>query len=372
MSNDMAINGYYDPYFLQAYQYYNPYLQNAATVQASQNTTLTVPVGQTAKPEEKKKSKAGWILGTVALVGAAMLFRKGYKAGSGEGFAKVWDGIKKISTNSYNGVKNKVSEYIHPEKFTIVEKGGKKVCTIPGELNVLKGADLAKNAEKLGISTEAPAIFKTLEGGTQVLAEGVNIKELTINHKTYGKIKVVDGKIAEWTSKNGNPTSWSSNDKAVGVVETLIKNIREGKGLDNQVENIVFTHKGSDAVRTFTKANKDAEAKLVEISTKYHLLDSDIVNARRLRDSGLDKALTDLNSGKNDGLKALKMEFNDAEAGKFIKENGKIVEVITKDGTILKPGTTAYDSYQYKFQEAFKNALDAKEENCNVISWILG
>ena len=125
MLNGMAINPYaYDPYFLQAYQYPNAQylaLQAQALQQAqqAQNPSFTQTAAtqtQAAQEPEKKSHKGAWaLIGTVATVGAAVLFHK--KGGQDLGFFKrIADGAVKCKDGVVNWAKNiKISGLI-PKK----------------------------------------------------------------------------------------------------------------------------------------------------------------------------------------------------------------------------------------------------------------
>lgn len=373
MSNGLTINGYgADPYsyYAQAYQY-TPYLQSAYGIQATQPQyaqPVQVHAVAESSDKEKKHSKAGLILGAVAVVGAALLCKKAYNVGTGENFwSKTGDGFKVM----WNSLKGKAGKLFHPEKFTILENNGKTVCTIPGETNIIKGSaeEIAAAAEKLGISTEAPkALTKTLEDGTVTLADGVSIKDFVIKHDIYGKIKVVDGNIAEWTTLKGNPTVYSKNTDAQSFIHDLIGKIQKGQNLKG-LTDIRFTQTAEDAVKTFTQAESGGTSVIKEIATKLHLLDSETVKAARLKNSAIDKAIAAFGKDGREGLTAFRVRFDGGDAGQIIKENGKIIQIITKDGRTLNAGTKAFDAYSFDIKDFIDKALKAEVKDCTPLAW---
>ena len=371
MSNGLAINGYgADPYsyYAQAYQY-TPYLQSAYGVQTVQpQYAQPVQVQASAETEkEKKHSKAALILGTVAVVGAALLCKKAYNVGTGENFwAKTGDGFKVL----WNSAKSKVGKFIHPEKFTILENNGKNVCIIPGEKNVIKGTaeEITAKAAELGISAEAPALTKTLSDGTVALNDGISIKDFIIHHNRYGNIEVVDGKIDKWLTEAGNSTRWAKNADAQSFINDLIGKIQKGHNLDG-LTNIKFTHTAEDAVRTFEQAASGKESVIKEIATKFHLLDSETVKAARLRNEAIDKAIQAFGKEGKEGLNVFRALYDGGEAGKFVIENGKIIQVTTKDGKLLKAGTKAFDAHNLDYRDIFDKALKAEAKDCKPLAW---
>ena len=372
MSNGLTINGYgADPYsyYAQAYQY-TPYLQSAYGIQATQPQyaqPVQVHAVAESSDKEKKHSKAGLILGAVAVVGAALLCKKAYNVGTGENFwAKTGDGFKVL----WNSLKSKAGKVFNPEKFTILQNGEKAVCTIPGETNVIKGSaeEIAAAAEKLGISAEAPELTKTLSDGTKVLNDGVSIKDFVINHKKYGKIHVVDGNIAEWTTKAGNSTAFAKNTDAQSFIRDLISKIQKGQNLEG-LTDIRFTHTADNAVRTFEQAASGEISVIKEIATKFHLLDSETVKAARLKNSAIDKAIAAFGKDGREGLTAFRVRFDGGDAGQIIKENGKITQIITKDGRTLNAGTKAFDAYSFDIKDIIDKALKAEVKDCTPLAW---
>lgn len=226
MSNSMAINGYGNPYAQNAQYYQYPYMQTYATLQNNQGgyqTSVAQNPPITAKPE-KKSHAAGWILGTVAVAGAAILCHKKGNADL-KFFPRLWDGAKNCKDIALNWCK----------------KAAKKLSSVKTQkVSELKG--------------ELPQITKLTEDGKTVLNDNVALRDYIANIKEKGaEIQVKNGKLSKLTFLGEDWTQLYNTDKAIKAeIDGVMSGIQKGQHLD-ALKEIRFTQK-ADGIKQLFKA----------------------------------------------------------------------------------------------------------------------
>lgn len=339
----------YNPAFQAAWN--TPNLNQMALAQSVPTTTGTttdstnVVSQQKEKEKEEKKegiSTSALVVGTALTIGAALLCRKAYKAGSGNG---VWERISSGVKGWFGSAKNAKDKLLHPKQFSLTEQNNQILCTIPNRTNRLTGT-VAIN--ELGVSNAVPEISKTKDGLTK-LAEGIKIRKGTIT---------VDGK--DFIVKNGkiidSPIDLQKADKATrDKVHELLKKLNNGEN-EAGIKIEEFLHTDNGTTRVFTNNGSGYDLRLA-ISDK-HNINSDIVKQFREKNSKVDGIIKEyVQNGNKDGLKIVSAEVP-STTGTFIIKNGEITGIKIGENT-YKKGSTKFDSLLYdhkkEFVEAFKN-----------------
>lgn len=364
MVNGVAMSGLgYDPYFMTAYQY-NPYYAQYVTQlqaqQGQQTQQTTVSAAQTTKAAEKKDhSKAGLILGGVALVGAAVLCHKAYKVGSGEGFAKLGDGFKTL----WNSAKNKVNNVVNPEKFTILENGNKTVCTVPKRTNIMRTenvtqalSDIGENAANEILSADA------LKNGTQKL------RNFTYTDDKGNIIKVVKGNIVEY--KKGAITMTGRYNVAEKLSKTeysrltqLVQDCMNGNNLDKMTD-ITFSQSGNGVAKLFRTAKASDAATISSAATKKFAVNSEAVKAYCSDHPKYKEAIEQFLNGNRENWNMYTGEYEINNVGTLLFKDNKIAGI--------KVNGTTYDTSSEKFkalkgdnEKVFTEAINHKDQFTN-------
>lgn len=372
MANPYAIDSIgYNPYFMAAYTSPNANYMlapTASTPQTASTAAVTTTQPQTpaivaAKPEEEKSgSKAKLILGTVAVAGAALLCRKAFKAGSGNGIIeKITSGFKSFFEKG-KSVKDKI---LKSEKFSVTKAGNETVCTIPGQKNIIKTGDIAAQAERLGIQTntalladkEAKILSYTIKDGGNIISvrgnkivgyknaagESLDIKKLTA--------PVEAGDIAYSKTINEIITKASQKDPA-----TLTK-----------LENIFYTHSANGTTQRFVaNAADNSKNGLRGVITNRFEIGSDTVKQYRLHNKQVDDALNGFIEGKVNNLKIAEAQYNVAGLGNFKIENGQISGITVGDKYFAK-GSKEFDALLYDNKTSFENVLKNQDKYTNIV-----
>ncbi len=371
----------YNPYFMNAFNSPNANMlsfygyNNAGQAQGTQQnsevqsnttdaTTTTMAAKDDAKKEESNSGAALAVIGTVATIGAACLCRKAYKAGTGtKTTEKILNGFKSWFNSAIDEVGSKLAG--KAEKFSITKVNGETVCTIPGKTNRIKTGDIATQAQKLGISTEAAQLtdkeskiisYVIRDNGNEIfvrggrivgyknaLGESLNIKKLTA------------------------PTEAGDIAYSKTIKEIMSKVGKKDATALSQIEDVFFTQTSNGATRKFvanaTDASKDG---LRGIETNKFTSDSKVVKQYLANNKNVDDAFKEFGEGKFDKLKAVEAQYEIPGLGRFKIENDKVVGV-TIGGKYHKAGSTDFDALYYDNKEAFENILKNKDSFTNVV-----
>ena len=218
--------GLYNPYGLynQLLSYYD--LNNMSNVSfrgamqtnnaATTTTTTTTNVASkgTVSADKKSKKTAKYVVGAAITLGAAALCRKAYVKGGGQGwFSKdILSKTKNGFVEMFNEIKGKFPRLT--ERFTI--DADKKTCQIPGQINKLKGANMADDIARLGGSADIPNLAD----------DGVEILEATYQINSRSVVTFKDGKIFSFKNSKGKvvPVSEmtpSEQDKVAKILRKI-------------------------------------------------------------------------------------------------------------------------------------------------------
>ena len=362
-----AIGGYgYDPYFMAAYQSYNPNFQ--ATNQAP-DTTQTVQQGLATndptfrgkkKEEENSGSAASLIVGGALAIGTGVLLYKAHKKGGEKG---ILEGLKQM----WKGVKGKVSNVTNPAKsktFSYQEINGQKIVTIPNRTNRIQGDDIASKLQTLGYNNNAAEIINNT---TNKLNKGIKIHsgqyfdgKIRFSFKGNEVVKyetLVNGKWVDTIEPNNiNPKE---------VINNTLTKIRKGEELD-KVTNLKYSHTENGLTKVFTQANKDANAELEYAITNRFAIDDVAVNAYRYDNKNVDDALKALEKGDKNGWKIAKADYVSQDIGTVHIENGKIIGLTVESNGKKQRFSVNSDTYKElcgKYPTTFENILKAEEKD---------
>jgi len=369
-----AIGGYgYDPYFMAAYQSYNPNFQGASqstgTTQTTQQQGLTTsePTFRAKKKEEKSSGSAAKLIvgGALAIGTGVMLYKahkKGGEKGIVEGFKQMWKGITGKGGQTASA---------KPKTFSYQEINGAQTVTIPNRTNIIRENQLGK----LNSVGSDKAIVEIIDTTTNKLSKGVRLNKGTYCDDNL-KLVFKDGKVVKYEvktddkwvdmlSKYKNPIEADDITNQKRINEVLAK-FQKGEDID-KFTDIRYTHTENGVTKVFTKANKDANAELkYAFANRFNIAD-DAVEAYRLDNNNADKALKALAEGKDDGWKIAKADYVSPTHGTFHIENGKITG-LTIDGTKYSVDSDKYKSLYKNNKEAFDNVLKVKnDELTNIV-----
>ena len=384
MAGAQAI-GYNDPYFLQAYNSPNSLQMQQmqqAQVQQAQQTSSTNPFAAqnsimqnitpkaTEEPKKKNNTVAWAVLGTAALVGTGWMIYRGKKAGA-EGLGKqIIAGLKSFGNKSANA-KNVATGGI---------QNGKKFCTIPGKTNVMRKAgeisgELANIGAKGSESLSLADITRTLDDGTQALAEGFSVRRGTFK-VGENLVTIKNGKVIKYVDKNGKdilsrylePDAVSiyakKNGKAKKAIDDMIASISKGQKLD-QVNNLEIVHKADGVVQKFVRQNPaDDFAREFALSNRFDL-NSDVVKNYRLSNSTFHENLLKFEKGESVG-NILSAEYK-SPIGTLLIENDSVVGIRDAAGKIYKNGSNRFGALKYDNYKIFENALKENAKYTNVV-----
>ena len=376
MTDSLALNGmggygYYDPYFMQAYQAYN--LNQAQAMQAAEaqraaaqamqaaeaqraaaqaaqtqaaTQTATVPM-TTQQPEEKKKSNAGLVIGGLATVGASVLLYKAHKKGGDkgikEGFKMMWDGIT-----------NKVTKAAttQTERFTCRQtKNGDWFAQVPNRRQRINVDDTDK-LSKLGVSREIPKIND----------KGVKIIDFTFK-KDGNTFHVRNGKVVKYVNKNEenllskmtSPATNQDNEYKKVIYEFIEKVQRGDEAAIKELTRLNYTHTADGVTRRFSI--NEGTTTMNKVVTNRFDLGSDAVTAYRSKNPQANKAVKAIKEGKTpEGLKAVAGEYN-VDGTVFKIENDKIVGM-TQGDKYYPAESDRFRAWKKKKKKAFNEMLE--------------
>ena len=328
-----AISGYgYDPYFMAAYQSYNPNFKgtgatSVGNTQATTSTTPTVttsPTFQARKEEvENSGSAAKMIVGGLAAIGTGVLLYKAHKKGGQKG---ICEGFKQM----WKGITGKTDDAVK-ETFKMQKNAdGKWFCTIPDrnqKINLVSGDSAA--AKNLGIDVDELVKF----GGNNTKAKRFEFTYEGNTIRVYGD-KIVSYKNHEGQDILAKLSSTDPNDiKFKNQLEDIIAKIRKGESKikDVSINEIHYTYNTKGFSRSFIqKGDKVTSGKA--IVTNRHNLDSDAVKAYRYKNANIDEALKQIEKGK---IPENNLTIASAECvidGRRLKiENGEVVGIFNGD-----------------------------------------
>ena len=328
-----AISGYgYDPYFMAAYQSYNPNFKGtgATSVGNTQATTSTSPTVTTSPTFQARKeevensgSAAKMIVGGLAAIGTGVLLYKAHKKGGQkgicEGFKQMWKGITGKTDDATK------------ETFKMQKNAdGKWYCTIPNRKQRidLTSVDAKKTTQKLGLD-----INETIKFGDK------NTKAFAFEFTHNGNVVQVRGdKIVSYKNPAGDDImSKLSSEVETDVkykkeLQSIIAKINKGETkIDDVTLNKVYYNHTSDGVtRRFIQEADDVT--LNKIITNRHTLDSDAVTAYRRKNANIDEAIKQIEKGK---IPENNLTIASAECvidGRRLKiENGEVVGIFNGD-----------------------------------------
>ncbi len=333
-------------------------------------------------PEEPKKSNAGTILLVGGTLSAAALCIAGFKKGNVDkkGLSRIWDGV----TTMFKGIKGS-----SPKHKTIEMINDKRVITLPGEKNIIKGGDASK-LEEIGLSKPNLTYANIVkDGDSGKLAEGNTLRSFVYSFKKKGdkeayKIIVSGDKITIFknVNKKATHTIKGTNYQRMSIekfkndcpddalqVQKIVSDIRAGKTpLDNSnIERFVVRNTNADTglISTVKYTNKvnngttTTEEELISCVSDKFGIESDKVWALRSSNSALDAAC------KETDLKKLSIEQGFVEnsflGGQFILNGSQRVIGFRPNGKKPLEGE-ALAALLKKEEPLVKNAEKMKPE----------
>ena len=369
MASNYTIGAMNDPYFLAAYQSPNYYqfaasqTQQTPSFQAAQQTAnaAAAPQQQETKEPEDNSSAKKWVCGAILAVGAAALCVAAYRKGGAnlegldkmkDGFNNLWKGV----SNWFKSTTKTVSDKIlgNAEVFQVSEKNGQKVCQMPNKVNTLHCGDINESLRKLGASTE----LKQLVDTNGKLVSGSALRDYTFNCQGVDVV-VKKGKIKQITEGGKNILDRIAKPVEQGDVaikkeiEELIAKFAKGEEL-GRLRNIKYINTENGLTKLYSMGTVGETPKLISALTKDFAVDSSTVNAYRVN-SKIDEFLKAWSEGKLDVSKLTSGKLETGLGTFVVKENGEIVELITKEGNHLKAGSIDFLDLQYKNKEIFEN-----------------
>ena len=387
MTDSLALNGmggygYYDPYFMQAYQAYN--LNQAQALQAAEaqraalqsqaaTQTTTVPV-TTQQPEENKKSNAGLIIGGLATVGAAALLYKAHKKGGEkgikEGFRQMWQGVKGTASEAAKKVTSSESKALMPKEFSVNKftarqtERGSWFAQVPDRRQVVKGSEKAALNE-LGISTKIAHLGD----------EGVRLRKGTLNYNG-NTFTIRRGKVVEYKNSAGEDliNKWNNPVEGADIkfkkeVMEIINKINKGdKDVVKFLTNAEYVQYQDGVIRHFTK---DASGTTLDrVITNRFGLGAREITAAREKDAAIDKALKAIAEGKKpEGMKAVQAQYTTG-GQKFKIENGELVGMYGKDNKLCKLDSDAFLEWKHNNKTVYETMMKNIKEGAGMHSVI--
>lgn len=367
----------YNPYLYgSTQQYYNdPYLlaalqQFGQTDTTSAQTSVNTPaksdnVSFTSAPQktEEKKNKHV-LLKTIAAVGAATTIAAACKGHGvkpsqiGQGYKELWSVVKNAKW---------VKKVFNPEKFTMhIGENNEVWYTGLGKNNILKGDNVAGEAEKLGIETTVPKLN----------GEGVSIADAILTTERKQKIVVKDGKITKYIGTNGRELI---NFNSKNTLDSAFKKYLEGAGdhgLTLSEGKLIDT--SEQGIRRIFNAGQSGW-KIAEIETNRFAAGSDAVGALYGNETikKFVEARSNAENLKNAGARpsGVSKKIDDVTVN---FENGKVKSII-QNGTskAVDTSTDAYKnwlyngSHQTELDNALKAINDGKFDGFNIHSYVL-
>lgn len=317
-----------DPYFMYAYNGYNPNfmgvqqysqaVQSAPEVQAPDTTVVTDPTFKGADKSEGSSSNTALLLGGTAVSAAALIYaaKKGNGKGIKEGFKNIYnswfkkgaekaadkidDAAAKISNILKDGGKNLKEYTIQKDGMSFIMKDGKPVKIITQDKKVI---DKAKDVTDW--LSKNPSVRREVNGLAlygAALPKGVSLaytREITDGKNVY-RMLVENGKVVKASSKD-RAGKWV--DVAENQFEGFIKN--HAKQV-KEVETLQKTLHGKD-VQILNKKGKLVKQRG---SVQLNVRNGEVISAKF---NGRDL--------KPEELKALGKDFK-TEIGQFGHEAG--------------------------------------------------
>ena len=375
MSTGMAISGYgyNDPYFLAAYNSYNPNFQGAAQSQsvaaAGQGADLSQNYVKRA-PEQESSSNAGLILGAAATVASAAALIMAYRKGQGaNALEKTVDGLKVM----WNGLKGKINSF-KPQKLTVTEEGGKTLVKIPGRTNIMRQGVAADGLEAIGKDAKV-AMTKTVDGKT-VLNDGISLRNFTYNYDGRVKLKgvrakkdknleiqVVKGKISKILADGKAIDKEDFISKNKDIYEELTKltaQYKRGENLD-KLSNIQFAHKADGISRLFTAESSAAEPTLVAAAANRFPQKSKAVDAYLNDHPEYEQLLKDFSEEGRKGWKAIREGYK-TDVGTFEIVNGNVTGLRVNEKTFYPVGSEDYKALRRGNKDLFDKIFENKDK----------
>ena len=357
---NMFQNYGYDPYFMNAYQSFNPNFKgidytsqaatNPVTTSAGINNipTQTATTQITQKPKEKN-SRAGLILSGVAVVGATVLLYKAHKKGGEKG---ITEGLKQI----WQGITNKAGT--EKETFKIAQQNGKWYAQIPGRKQAIKPED----AEKLGIklSDIAPKLGE----------KGTELKVIEFTHNG-NKFRVAgDGRVLKYTNSAGedilnkmiNSTEAGDVEYAKTISEIFNK-LKKGEAVDGvDVLRQYFTHTENGVTRKYLQNAGEAVATASgNIRTNRFALDSDAVIAYGTKHEGIEAAVKQIQQGKiPESLKIANATYKVDNTHSLVIKDGQIIGL--SNGKFHNSESDAFIAFKKKFPNVFQDVENLRKD----------
>ena len=352
MTDSLALNGLsgygygygYDPYFMKAFQSYNPNMpQTANNIQPTQpavtNPELNTTATATEKAEEKEKSNAGLVLGGLATAGAAALLYKANKKGGEKG---IKEGLKQM----WQGLTGKAAS-ASTEKFALRQsQTGEWFAQVPGRKQRLTG-----NYERFGISTEIPGIGD----------KGSKIIDFRFT-KDGNSFHVRNGRVVEYKNSAGedllakmtNPTEAKDIDYKKAIDEFIAKVDRRDEAALKELTSMNYTHTADGVTRRFSKTGDNVT--MNKVVTDRFALGTDEVTAMRAKDPKIDKAVKAIQEGKRpEGLNAVAAEYK-VDDIVFKIENDRIVGM-TQGGKYYPAASDRFVAWQYNNQKDYEKMI---------------
>lgn len=350
--NSLAISGYgYDPYFMAAFQSYNPNFKGTTDVQQANKTAQTSSssasgnaTSQKKSAPENKKSNAGLVLGGIATVGAAVLLYKAHKKGGEKGIS---EGLKQI----WQGITNRGRGEAEKEVFKISQENGKWYAQIPRRRQVISPAE----ADKLGIKLSAE-VPKLGEAGTE-------LKAIEFIHDGNKFIVKGDGTLLRYENsarKDLLETFTKSTETAdveyKKTIAEIISKLRRGESVDGvDIQKMYYTHTKDGVTRKYLQKHGESTASAYgNIRTNRFTLDSDAVVAYGAKNSGVEEVIAQIKGGKvPETLKIANATYKVDSTNALIIKDGKIIGL--DNGKFHNTETDAFIAYKKKHPDVFKD-----------------
>ena len=369
MSGDYAVPGVghrVDPYTAQQYMqmYGNQYVTDSTAVQAQADTTyINTPPNQGTTTNSSSSGSAWGLIGTTVLaIGAAALTKRAHTVGGAKGAKGLWNqistGFKDIfKGNFWKGIfKGSKTAEQGKAYFTVGTHGGKQVCTIPGQRNIIKGTDAATRLQAIGGKTDMPALTdKGVEflGYKFKLTDGYSV----VYHQKTGVTHLYD--------KNGKLAKTISQKRQKEIDKIIAKVKKKDKTTLDSLENVYFSHTEGGITRKFMTQHTDS-AKNGFRSAEADFFTLDSTQAKAFFNSHESEA-TLAKAFKEGKVKDLAID----EAGLSLKLGSKnydfkivgdeIAEV-TVGGKTYKRGSMDFEAIMYDHGKEIKKAFENKKK----------
>ncbi len=358
-----------DSAFWAAYNTPNPLAFRGG--RQSVDTTSTVPTSPSTNivVEEKKNSRARWVLGSLFTIGAAAFCIAAHKKGP-EGakfFQRIGEGAKTIIRNGRN-------RFI-PEHPTVSKEGDKVVMRFAGEKNRMNSTKAATELSKIGesytpnkLSDIAEKVAGDGDGIVRKLQAGNEVRAFDFTHdagegkkyfvgaesKNSGNYRIFEI-MSDGTKADVTKTLEKDNAEAFKAIQGKIRSYRIGEGNLAELDNVyIRTTNPTTGLVTQTKySGLEKDGELLHATSDKFGLGSDKVDAYLADHEGAKKIIDAVKDDKTNDLKVAFAERVVPEIGTFkLDKNGHIVEIIENGKTKpIKPGDDRFKALMQRAKD---------------------